>query len=151
MIMIILLLIAGFFSGMTIPIQTSINSRLGLNVKSPYLASAISFFVGTLVLFLVSVLTEPHLLSDIGLLFSIPWWILIGGGCLGVFYLTSNILLLPRLGSALTVVVTLLGQMIMALSIDHFGWFHVPVHELNGPRMIGIVFMLVGVFVIKKY
>ncbi|WP_241654954.1 DMT family transporter [Sporolactobacillus shoreae] len=149
--MIILLLIAGFISGMTIPVQTSINSRLGLQVKSPYIASAISFLVGTLVLLLVSLLAEPHLASDIGLLSSIPWWMLIGGGFLGVFYLTSNILLLPRLGSALTVVVTLLGQMIMALSIDHFGWFHVPVHELNGPRLIGIGLMLVGVFVIKKY
>ncbi len=149
--MIIFMLIAGFFSGMTIPVQTSINSRLGLQVKSPYTASAISFLVGTIVLFLVSFLAEPHFVSDISLLSSIPWWILIGGGCLGVFYLTSNILLLPRLGSALTVVVTLLGQMIMALSIDHFGWFHVPVHELNGPRITGIVFMLIGVFVIKKY
>lgn len=149
--MIIFMLIAGFFSGMTIPVQTSINSRLGLQVKSPYIASALSFLVGTIVLLIVSFLAEPHFVSDISLLSSIPWWIIIGGGCLGVFYLTSNILLLPRLGSALTVVVTLLGQMIMALSIDHFGWFHVPVHELNGPRMIGIAFMLVGVFVIKKY
>ncbi|EST10750.1 DMT family transporter [Sporolactobacillus laevolacticus] len=149
--MISLLLIAGFFSGMTIPIQTSINSRLGLQVKSPYIASAISFLVGTLVLLIVSFLAEPHFASDIGLLSSIPWWILIGGGCLGVFYLTSNILLLPRLGSALTVVVTLLGQMIMAISIDQFGWFHVPIHELNGPRMIGILLMFVGVYVIKKY
>lgn len=149
--MIIFMLIAGFFSGMTIPIQTSINSRLGLQVKSPYIASAISFLVGTMVLLIVSFLAEPHFISDIALLSSIPWWILIGGGCLGVFYLTSNILLLPRLGSALTVVVTLLGQMIMALAIDHFGWFHVPVHELNGPRLIGIALMLGGVFVIKKY
>ncbi|MFX3616477.1 MAG: DMT family transporter [Sporolactobacillus sp.] len=149
--MIIFMLLAGFFSGMTIPIQTSINSRLGLRVKSPYLASAISFFVGTLVLLIASFLTEPHFITNIALLSAIPWWMLIGGGCLGVFYLTSNILLLPRLGAALTVVVTLLGQMIMALSIDQFGWFHVPVHELNGPRIIGIIFMLVGVFVMKKY
>jgi Uncharacterized protein conserved in bacteria len=149
--MILFLMIAGFLSGMTIPIQTSMNSRLGLRVKSPYIASAISFFVGTLVLIIVTFLTDPHFGSEMSLLPSIPWWILMGGGFLGVFYLTSNILLLPRLGSALTVVVTLFGQMIMALSIDNFGWFHVPVHEFNGPRMIGIAIMFVGVFIIKKY
>ncbi|MCO7175224.1 DMT family transporter [Sporolactobacillus kofuensis] len=149
--MIFFMLIAGFLSGMTIPIQTSINSRLGQQVKSPYIASAISFLVGTLVLLIVSLLTGSYGVSDRELLTSIPWWMLIGGGCLGVFYLTSNILLLPRLGSALTVVVTLLGQMIMAIAIDQFGWFHIPIHELNGPRMIGILLMFVGVYVIKKY
>lgn len=149
--MILFLMIAGFLSGMTIPIQTSINSRLGFRVKSPYIASTVSFFVGALVLVVVTLLADPYFGTEMRLLPSIPWWILTGGGFLGVFYLTSNILLLPRLGSALTVVVTLLGQMMMALSIDHFGWFHVPVHELNGPRMIGIAVMFLGVFIIKKY
>ncbi|QII49079.1 DMT family transporter [Bacillus paralicheniformis] len=149
--MIILILIAGILAGMAIPVQTSINSRLGMKIGSPYGAAAISFFAGTLILLIVALVTERHFLSIIGLLPSIPLWIFIGGGCLGVFYLTSNILLLPRLGSALTVVVTLLGQMVMALAIDHFGWFHIPVHELNFPRIIGILFIISGVFIIKKY
>lgn len=97
--MIILILIAGILAGMAIPVQTSINSRLGMKIGSPYGAAAISFFVGTLLLLIVALVTERHFLSIIGLVPSIPWWILIGGGCLGVFYLTSNILLLPRLGS----------------------------------------------------
>jgi transporter family-2 protein len=41
--------------------------------------------------------------------------------------------------------------MIMAIAIDQFGWFNVPVHELNIPRLIGIICMLGGVFLIKKY
>ncbi|MEK5502000.1 DMT family transporter [Bacillus sp. FSL M8-0168] len=149
--MMMILMLAGILSGMAIPVQTSINSRLGMKIGSPYGAAAISFFVGTLILLIAALLTEHRFLSIFGLLPSLPWWIVIGGGCLGVFYLTSNILLLPRLGSALTVVVTLLGQMIMAIAIDHFGWFHVPVHELNLPRIIGILFIIFGVFIIKKY
>ena len=45
-------------------------------------------------------------------------WVL--GGLLGVIYLTGNLLLLPRLG-ALTVVITVTGQIIMGVIIDTFG------------------------------
>ncbi|WOH93032.1 DMT family transporter [Bacillus paralicheniformis] len=41
--MIILILIAGILAGMAIPVQTSINSRLGMKIGSPYGAAAISF------------------------------------------------------------------------------------------------------------
>ena len=43
------------------------------------------------------------------------WWV---GGLLGVCFLTGNLLLLPRLGAALTVVMTVAGQIIMGVIID---------------------------------
>ena len=46
------------------------------------------------------------------------WWV---GGLLGVCFLTGNLLLLPRLGAALTVVMTVAGQIIMGVFIDTFG------------------------------
>jgi transporter family-2 protein len=148
--MIILFLIGGLIAGGIIPVQTSINSRLGVEVGSPFMASFLSFFTGTLTLVILSLVIDHRLTFAPDVIHNSPWWIWIGG-MLGVFYLTSNILLLPQLGAALTVVVTLVGQMIMAIAIDQFGWFNVPVHELNIPRLIGIVCMLGGVFLIKKY
>ena len=46
------------------------------------------------------------------------WWV---GGLLGVCFLTGNLLLLPRLGAALTVVMTVAGQIIMGVIIDTLG------------------------------
>lgn len=43
------------------------------------------------------------------------------GGIFGVFIVTGNIILLPVLGSVLTTMVFLLGQMVMAVLIDQFG------------------------------
>lgn len=149
--MIILFLIGGLIAGGIIPVQTSINSRLGKEAGSPFLASFISFFTGTLTLVILSLAIDHRLTFASKSFLTHPWWIWIGGGILGVFYLTTNILLLPRLGAALTVVATLVGQMIMAIAIDQFGWFNVPVHELNIPRLIGIACMFVGVFLIKKF
>ena len=51
-----------------------------------------------------------------------PWWIWIGGA-LGVIYLTGNIVLFPKLGSVQTVIMPILGQIVMSMLIDNFGWF----------------------------
>ncbi|TGA98024.1 DMT family transporter [Sporolactobacillus shoreae] len=149
--MILLFVVGGLIAGTIIPVQTSINSKLGLKVGSPFLASLISFFIGTLTL-LILTLSIDHRLTFAEAAFNVnPWWVWVGGGVLGVCYLTSNILLLPRLGAALTVVTTLCGQMIMAICIDQFGWFGVPVHEFNMTRLIGVACMLVGVVLMKRF
>ncbi|WP_100486791.1 DMT family transporter [Sporolactobacillus pectinivorans] len=149
--MILLFLISGLIAGTSIPVQTSINSKLGRKVGSPFLSSLISFFIGTLTL-LVLTLSIDHRLTFAAAAFRVnPWWVWIGGGILGVCYLTSNILLLPKLGAALTVVTTLCGQMIMAICIDEFGWFGVPIHEFNLPKLIGVVCMLAGVILMKRF
>ncbi|MFT8319266.1 MAG: DMT family transporter [Sporolactobacillus sp.] len=148
--MILIFLIGGLLAGMSVPIQTSINSRLGKKVASPFLASTISFFIGTLTLIVLTLIIDHGIGIPLSTFHSSPWWIWTGG-LLGVCYLTSNILLLPKLGAALTVVVTLCGQMIMAIAIDQFGWFSVPVHEINLPRLLGVVCMLFGVFLMKKF
>ncbi|RYL95099.1 DMT family transporter [Sporolactobacillus sp. THM7-4] len=149
--MIVLSLIGGFLAGMAVPVQTSINSRLGREVGSPYLASLISMSVGTIILIILVFAADHRIMFNISMFLSHPWWIWVGGGVLGITYLTSNILLLPRLGAALTVVVTVLGQTIMAIFIDQFGWFDVPVHELNIPRLIGVAGMLFGVYLMRKF
>lgn len=148
--MIFFYLIGGLIAGSVIPVQTSINSRLGQKVRSPFLASALSFFLGTLVLLLFTLIIDRSLGVSLRTFSASPWWIWTGG-MLGVCYLTSNILLLPRLGAALTVVVTLCGQMIVAIAIDQFGWFGVSVHAINLPRLAGILCMLLGIYLIKKF
>ncbi|RYM05547.1 DMT family transporter [Sporolactobacillus sp. THM7-7] len=149
--MIVLFLIGGMLAGMAVPIQTSINAKMGRVVGSPYLASLISMIVGTMALLILSLAIDHRVMFDTGAFYTHPWWIWFGGGLLGVTYLTSNILLLPRLGAALTVVITVCGQMIMAICIDEFGWFGVPVHELDIPRLIGVLCMLSGVFLMRKF
>ncbi|MBP3040424.1 DMT family transporter [Bacillaceae bacterium Marseille-Q3522] len=149
--MIVLFLIGGMLVGMSVPVQTSINAKLARNVGSPFIASLISMFVGLLALVILSLAIDHRITFNANLFLTNPWWIWVGGGVLGAIFLMSNILLLPRLGAALTVVITLCGQMIMAICIDEFGWFGVPVHELNVPRIIGVICMLVGVILMRKF
>ena len=105
-----------YCGGMMVPIQTSINSRLGRYTESSFYASTISFFVGTLFLFILNMIFNPKLFDGSfysGHTIDYHWWV---GGLLGVCFLTGNLLLLPRLGALLTVVMTVAGQIIMGSS-----------------------------------
>ncbi|MFT8320011.1 MAG: DMT family transporter [Bacillus sp. (in: firmicutes)] len=143
------LLITALIAGMALPVQTAVNAELRAAVISPYLAAMISFLVGAAVLCGLS-LAIDHTIIPNRTVFTKPWWIWIGGA-LGVMLVLANVILMPQIGSALTVGLTLAGQLIIAIIIDHFGWFHLPVHEINIPRIIGVLLILVGIFLVQRF
>ncbi|MFX3617593.1 MAG: DMT family transporter [Sporolactobacillus sp.] len=145
-----LFLLWGLAAGMVSPVQTAVNGRLRIAVASPFLASMISFSTGTLFLILITLIIDHRLSFKRSVIRESHWWLWIGGP-LGVIFVTSNILLLPKLGAELTVVAVLCGQMLIALVIDHFGWFSVPQHKINWQRLIGMVFMIAGILLIQRF
>lgn len=64
---------------------------------------------------------------------------------MGVIYLTGNVILLPKIGAALTVIMTVAGQMVIGLMVDTFGWFDAEIQSLNIFRVLGIVIMIAGI------
>lgn len=136
-------ILLGLIIGFGLPLQTAINSKLRRIVGSPLLSSMVSFTVGTI--FLASItLILSHNLNIASAVFKQPWWIWIGG-LLGVVYLTGNIVLFPHLGSVQTVIMPVVGQLIMSMLIDNFGWFYSPQHSLNLIRIIGCALVFIGV------
>lgn len=139
-----LMLIVGLTIGIGLPIQTSVNSRLRKSVGSPILASLFSFLVGTTFLAIMTVIQDKTLFFPTKLIFEQPFWIWLGGA-LGVIYLTTNILLFPRLGSVQTVIMPILGQIIMGLIIDNFGLFKSLKQPLTPIRIVGGSLVLMGI------
>lgn len=141
----ILLIIFGTAAGMLVPVQTSVNSRLAVFTRSLIVASFYSFLVGTLSLLIFNLFANPAKLSP-GFLFSqdlsYVWFV---GGIMGVIYLTGNMILLPKIGAALTVIMTVAGQMIIGLLIDTFGWFDAAVQPISIYRVLGIIMMIAGI------
>lgn len=143
--MIILLFIVGMIGGVMIPFQTSINNRLSVYTKSPIYTSAISFGVGVLFLLLLNAFTNPHKLtihffSEQS--FHYYWF---AGGMIGVIFLTGNLLLLPKIGASLTVVISLIGQIVMGVIIDRFGWFGAQVQPITIYSIFGVILLIVGI------
>lgn len=145
----ILLYIIGIVAGMVVPFQTSINSRLSLYTKSSFYASTISFATGTIFLILINLITNPHVFTAQfynNQSFSYIWFV---GGMLGVIFLTGNLLLLPRLGASLTVVMTVSGQIIMGVMIDTFGWFGANQEPFTIFKVLGIIVLIFGIILMN--
>ena len=51
------------------------------------------------------------------------------------------------LGVSLTVSLSLLGQLITSLVIDHFGCFNMPVAEFDKKKILGLVIIIAGIYV----
>ena len=126
--------------GVSLSVQTAVNSRLRSAVGSPFFATFASFFIGTAVLGALAAIHGGGTLVPPGA----PWWAYLGGA-LGVIFLTSNILLFRPLGAVETMLLPVLGQIAMSLAIDHFGWFGSPRIPLGLIRILGALLVLAGV------
>jgi transporter family-2 protein len=145
----LLLLPVALAAGMAAPTQFAINSQLREVVGGTVLAAALSFLVGTTVLFARTAVVRRSV-PKLGLMVSAPWWMWLGG-LLGAFYVCASILLTPRLGVAITIGLFLAGQVIASITIDHFGLLGVPVHAATIPRLLGALLIVVGVAVVQRF
>jgi transporter family-2 protein len=136
-------------AGAMMPTQAATNNKMAVVVDSPILSAFISFFVGTVALF-VYVLVSGAPLANIASAKEAPAvaWI---GGLLGAFFVTAAVTLVPRLGVAMTFSLIIAGQMIVTLVIDHFGLLGVPVKEVSLARIAGIVLIAAGVVLIRRF
>lgn len=137
-------MILGVIAGAALPVQTNINTRLRHSVGSPFLATFLSFLIGTVTL-LVATLAMDGRLAGPSAAAGTPWWLWIGG-VFGVIVLTANLFMFPRLGAVQTAVLPVTGQVLMGLLIDHFGWFRAAPVPLGPTRALGGILVLVGVF-----
>jgi transporter family-2 protein len=145
----LLLLPAAFVAGMAAPTQFAINSQLRTVVGGPVLAAAISFLIGTVVLFAATAVMSRSV-PDLGPTVSAPWWMYLGG-FLGAFYVWASIVLTPRLGVATTIGLFLAGQVIASMVIDNFGLFGLPVQPASIPRILGAILVIVGVAIVQGF
>ena len=147
--MVYLLLI--FMLGVLTPIQTAANSRLRESVTSPLVASLVSFTVGTTFLVVATLIQKGTLGFESGLVGCLPWWVWLGGVC-GLYGLTVNIIIFPKLGSVQTALMPMLGQIGMGMLIDSFGWFRSHVYPFTCLRFTALALIMMGVcmVVIKK-
>ncbi len=136
-------------AGMMMPTQAAINSKLAGFVGSPILSAFVSFVVGTIALFLYMLATGVPL-SNLGSLRNASV-LSLTGGLLGAFFVASTVILVPKMGVALTFSLVLAGQMLITLVLDHYGFLGVPVKEINIQRLVGVSLIIVGVILIRKF
>jgi transporter family-2 protein len=137
-----------FVAGMALTIQVGINSTLRHGLGDPAMATLVSFLVGTVGLALFLLLTRTPLPTRAALA-SVPAWAWFGG-LVGAFYVATTVIVGPRLGSATLLALVVLGQLLAALVIDHYGWIGFPQHSISTVRILGAVLLFSGVLLIMR-
>ena len=137
----------GVIAGSMITIQSVLNSALGK--KTGNLGSVLVLTIVSISLLVILIFMLPST-ANLRNIPGLSEWYLYLGGILGVAILAAPIFLIPRIGATSTLTALVIGQLFLALIIDHFGLFSFPKVEINLIRVIGILLLVTGAFLIKQ-
>ncbi len=133
-------------AGLGIPTLAALNAALGLRLGSPVAAASVLFCVAFLVTLVALAITGPGGLARLP---GTPKHLYMGG-VLVAFYVLSITFIAPKFGVGNAVFFVLIGQLISAAAIDHFGLFGARVSPLTLTRATGLALMAVGVWVTQR-
>ena len=133
-------------AGIGIPLLAALNAALGVRLGSPVAAAAILFVVALAATLLALALTGP---SAVRGAIGAPKHLFLAG-LLVAFYVLSVTFIAPHFGVGNAIFFVLLGQLLSAAAIDHFGLFGAQVSPLSLTRAGGIALMAAGVFVTQQ-
>lgn len=125
-------------------VQTALLGKLGVALGSPVKASLASFVVGLISLaIVVAFVDRTYSLGD-ALKKGNPWWMW-AGGLLGATLVMCNAYLSAHIGTGMTVMLVLLGQVGGGLLVDRFGLLGVPRKPVAGIQYVGVLVAIVGI------
>ena len=127
-------------SGIAMAIQGTINSSLSQKT-SLLSATLVVHIIGTLVA-LVAVLAWRAPLLKYNWI-SVPWYLYLGG-ILSVLIVGLVAISIPKVGVCNATTAIIIGQVSMAVLIDHFGWFGMSRLPWTPSQLIGIGLFAAG-------
>lgn len=133
-------------AGIGIPILAALNAALGVRLGSAYAASIVLFAVALTTATVVFFISGAKGFSGLS---QAPKHLFLAGG-LVAFYVLSITYVAPRFGVGNAIFFVLLGQLISAAVIDHFGLFGAQVSPLTLTRTAGIALMALGVWTTQQ-
>lgn len=147
--MVWLYLLVCLVAGALMPLQAGVNAQLARWVGHPVTASLVSFAVGTLALLAYTLTLRPQLPAHSSLA-DAPWWVWVGG-LLGAVFVTAAAAFAPRLGAATFISVTIAGQVLVSVLLDHFGVVGFAARPVTALRLVGALLLVAGVMLIRKF
>jgi transporter family-2 protein len=133
-------------AGIGIPILAALNAALGTRIGAPASAAVVLFAIALSVSVIAALATGPQALAKVA---GAPKHLLLAG-VLIAFYVLSITWIAPHFGVGNAVFFVLLGQLISAAAIDHFGLFGAQISPLSPMRAAGIAVMAMGVFLAQR-
>lgn len=133
-------------AGIGIPVLAALNAALGARIGSPASAATVLFIIAFSASLIVAFATGPGAFARFA---GTPKHLFLAG-LLVAFYVLSITYIAPHFGVGNAVFFVLLGQLISAAAIDHFGLFGAQISPLNLIRASGIGVMALGVWITQQ-
>ena len=134
------------FAGGLVALQAPINSMLGRAIGT-WQAAFLSFAIGTLLLLAIAMLSGGlGSLADAGA----PGPVYLLGGVLGAAYVTTVLVTVRTLGAGGVTAATIAGQLTVSLVVDQLGILGVEKSPITVVKLLGVVFLTLGVVLIVR-
>lgn len=127
----------------------AMNAQLFQSLENKWLANVVSFAL-ILAFFICVFALFPNPLPKVEGIAKMPWWAPLGG-LVGAVQVYAGLTLVHKVGAGPFVGLTVTAALVMSLVLDHYGWFHMPVHAINLWRVSGAVLMIGGILLIAKH
>lgn len=134
------------FTGGLIALQAPINSGLGRAVGT-FQAAFLSFLIGTVALAVIAALSGGF--SGLSGARAVPWHYLVGG-LLGAVYVTCVLVTVRTLGAGGVTAATITGQLAASLVVDQFGWLGVVKQPITALKVLGVVLLGLGTYLVVR-
>lgn len=136
----ILFLLIAFIAGVAMACQGSINSAvskaIGLSESTFLVHLTAALAVGLILLFGFGK-------GNFGNYSNVPWYYYTGG-LIGVIITYGVIVTIPKLGAAVATTSIIVGQVLTAALIDHFGLFGLDKEPFKWSNFLGLIFLSIG-------
>ena len=132
--------------GGCIALQAPINAGLGKHTGS-FAAATISFAVGTLLLGAIVVVSGKA--GGLPNVAHVEWYYLLGGA-LGAAYVFSALVLVSHIGAGGVAAATVTGQLTTSVILDRIGFLGLEQTPLSFTRVLGVVLLLGGTYLVVR-
>ena len=141
-----LTMLFAFLVGAGLVIQVGLNMAVGRALGGAATGALVNFVVGTVALgALLLLLRQP--LPDREAVAAVPAWAWFGG-LFGAAYVALATFAGPRLGALLLLALTVAGQMVASVIVDHYGLLGFQQQTATPLRLLGIAFLAIGVWLV---
>lgn len=144
----IIFLALALITGALIPIQAATNAQFSKSIGNPIITGLMVFTVGLIgmILFVLVSRTAFPMRQQLA---SAPVSGYLGGIIVATYVVMITVLV-PRIGVGAAIGLIVTGQIICAVTIDHFGLFNVAVRSISLTRVLGMLLMIAGIYLVMK-
>lgn len=135
--------------GLLNAVQTGSNTALDRAGGSPVWTLVIISSVSLATAFVIA-MASGQKMPQMSAYSGVPWWGWIGG-VFGAVYVLSMLVVAGRVGAAIFMGITITAATLGSVMMDHFGLLGLEVREAGPGRILGAIFLVIGLLLITSF